>query len=141
MDQYLQFATAHPLLMALLATSFLAIIANEVHGNLTGGKKLSAPEAVRLINDRDARIVDVRPVADFKKAHLLGALNIPVDKLKSRLNELDKDKTKPVIVYCALGGSAREAALLLRQQGFTDAFPLQGGLNGWLAANLPVTTK
>ena len=141
MDQYLQFASAHPLLMALLAMGFLAIVTNEVHGNLTGGKKLSAPEAVRLINDRDARIIDVRPAADFKKAHLLGALNIPVDKLKARLNELDKDKTKPVIVYCALGGSAREAALLLRQQGFTEAFPLRGGLNAWLAANLPVTVK
>ena len=141
MDQYLQFATAHPLLMALLTASLLAMIANEVHGNLTGGKKLSTPEAVRLINDRDARIIDVRPVADFKKGHLLGALNIPADKLKARLNELDKDKSKPVIVYCALGGSAREAALLLRQQGFAEAFPLRGGLNAWLAANLPVTAK
>lgn len=141
MDQYLQFATAHPLLMSLLAVSFLAIIANEVHGNLTGGKKLSVPEAVRLINDRDARVVDVRPAADYKKAHLLGALSIPAEKLKERAGEIGKDKTKPVIVYCALGGSARESAKLLREQGFAEAFPLRGGLNGWLAANLPVTAK
>lgn len=141
MDQYLQFATAHPLLMSLLAVSLLAIIANEVHGNLTGGKKLSVPEAVRLINDRDAKVVDVRPAADYKKGHLLGALSIPADKLKDRLSEIGKDKTKPVIVYCALGGSARESAKLLREQGFAEAFPLRGGLNGWLAANLPVTAK
>lgn len=141
MDQYLQFATAHPLLMALLATSLVALIANEVHGNLTGGRKLSAPEAVRLINDRDARILDVRPAADFKKAHLLGALNIPSDKLKARLGELDKDRSRPVVVYCALGGSASEAAKLLRAEGFAEALPLKGGLNAWLAANLPVTAR
>ena len=141
MSEYLQFASAHPLLMAVLAASFLAIIANEVHGNLTGGKKLSPPEAVRLINDRDARVIDVRPVADFKKAHLMGAINIPSAKLKERLGEIGKDKSRPVILYCALGGSANESADLLRKQGFAEAFPLRGGLNAWLAANLPVTAK
>ncbi len=141
MDQYLQFANAHPLLMAMLLTVLLAIVANEVHGNLTGGKKLSPPEAVRLINDREAKVIDVRPVADFKKAHVLGALNIPVGKLKERLAELGKDKARPVIVYCALGGSAGEAAKTLRAEGFAEAFPLRGGLNAWLAANLPVTAK
>ncbi|MES2885389.1 MAG: rhodanese-like domain-containing protein [Pseudomonadota bacterium] len=141
MSEYLQFASAHPLLMAVLATSFLAIVANEVHGNLTGGKKLSPPEAVRLINDRDARVIDVRPVADFKKGHLLGAINIPSAKLQERLGEINKDKTRPVILYCALGGSASESATLLRKQGFAEAFPLRGGLNAWLAANLPVTAK
>lgn len=141
MSEYLQFASAHPLLMAVLTASLLAIIANEVHGNLTGGKKLSPPEVVRLINDRDARVIDVRPVADFKKGHLMGAINIPSAKLQERLGEIDKDKTRPVILYCALGGTARESAELLRKQGFAEAFPLRGGLNAWLAANLPVTAK
>jgi len=141
MDQYLQFANAHPVLMGVLLLSLLAIIANEVHGSLTGGKTLSAPEAVRLINDREARVVDIRPVADFKKGHVMGAINIPGDKIKGPLTELERDKAKPVIVYCALGGTAKEAAKTLRLQGFTEAFPLRGGLNAWLAANLPVTVK
>ena len=141
MDQYLQFASAHPLLMGLLALSLIAIVVNEVHGSLTGGRKLSVPEAVRFINDRDAQIVDVRPLADFKKSHVMGALSIPSDKLKDRSSELGKDKTKPVILYCALGGTASEAAKTLRAQGFAEAFPLRGGLNAWMAANLPVTAK
>ncbi len=141
MDQYLQFANAHPLLMAVLLLALLSIVANEVHGNLTGGRKLSAPEAVRLINDREARVIDIRPVADFKKAHVMGAINIPNDKLKGRISELERDKAKPFIVYCALGGAAGEAAKTLRQQGFAEAFPLKGGLNAWLAASLPVTAK
>ncbi len=141
MTEYLQFAAAHPVLVALLALSLLAIVGNEVHGSLTGGKKLSAPEAVRLINDREAQVLDVRPVADFKKGHVLGAVNIPSTKLKERLTELGKDKTRPLVVYCALGGTASEAAKTLREEGFAEAFPLRGGLNAWLAANLPVTAK
>lgn len=141
MNEYLQFAQAHPILMAVLALSLLAIIVNEIHGSATAGKKLSAPEAVRLINDREARVIDVRPAADFKKAHVMGAINIPNDKLKSRLSELVKDKSKPFVVYCALGGPSTEAAKTLRAEGFAEAFPLRGGLNAWLAANLPVTAK
>lgn len=142
MEQYLAFAHAHPLLVAALATSALAIIVNELHASLTAGRLLSAPEAVRLINDQDARVIDVRTAADFKKAHVLGASHIPHDKLKARAGELDHDKTKPVIVYCALGGAqSRESAKWLREQGYAAAFPLRGGLNAWLAASLPVTTR
>ena len=141
MTEYLQFAAAHPVLTTLLVLSFLAIIANEVHGNLTAGRKLSPPEAVRLINDREAQVIDVRPVADFKKGHVMGAINIPSDKLKDRLTEVGKDKARPVVVYCALGGTATEAAKTLRAHGYAEALPLRGGLNAWLAANLPVTAK
>lgn len=142
MEQYLAFAHAHVFLVAALAASALAIIVNELHASFTAGRLLSAPEAVRLINDQDARVIDVRTAADFKKAHVLGASNIPHDKLKARAGELDRDKTKPVIVYCALGGAAsRESAQWLREQGYASAFPLRGGLNAWLAASLPVTTR
>lgn len=142
MEPYLAFAQAHPALVAALAVSFLAIVVNELYGALTAGKLLSPPEAVRLINDRDARVIDVRTAADFKKAHVMGATNIPHDKLAARLTELERDKGKPIIVYCALGGgSSRESAKLLREKGFADAYPLRGGLNGWLGASLPVTAK
>jgi rhodanese-related sulfurtransferase len=46
-----------------------------------------------------------------------------------------------VLVYCALGGTASEAAAKLRKLGFTEVYPLRGGLNGWMNSNLPVTAK
>ncbi|MDH4457136.1 MAG: rhodanese-like domain-containing protein [Nevskia sp.] len=117
------------------------MIANEVHGTLTGGKRLGALEAVRLINDRDALIVDVRPNTDFKKGHLLNAVNIPLAKFGERAAEIGKDKSRPVIVYCALGSSQVEAAAKLRALGHTEVYQLKGGMNGWLTASLPVTAK
>jgi len=140
-DQLLPFVQAHPLLFIALALASTAMIANEVHGTLTGGKRLGALEAVRLINDRDALIVDVRPNTDFKKGHLLNAVNIPLAKFGERAAEIGKDKSRPVIVYCALGSSQVEAAAKLRALGHTEVYQLKGGMNGWLTASLPVTAK
>jgi rhodanese-related sulfurtransferase len=140
-DQLLTFVQAHPFLFAALALVIGALIANEIHGSATGGKKLGALEAVRLINDRDPVVVDVRPHADFKKGHLLHAMNIPAAKIAERASEISKDKARPVLVYCALGNSQVDAAARLRQLGHTEVYQLRGGLNGWMSASLPVTTK
>lgn len=141
MQQIIEFCSNHPLLLMALGLVVVLIVANEVHGSMTGGKRLSALEAVRLINDREPLIVDLRPVADFKKGHLLNALNLPLAKLGERVGDLGKDRSRPVLVYCALGGSSGEAADRLRKLGFAEAYPMRGGLNGWLQNNLPVTVK
>lgn len=141
MDQLTAFFLAHPGLFAALGIVILLLIANEVHGNLTGGKRLSVAEAVRLINDRDPLVLDVRTLADYKKGHLLNARSAPLAKLDEHIGQFAKDKAKPVLVYCALGSTAVTAVEKLRKSGFTEAYPLRGGLNAWLTANLPVTTK
>lgn len=141
MQQFIEFFGNNLALFAALGIVIALLIANEVHGSITGGKRLSALEAVRMINDREPVIVDLRPVADFKKGHLLNAINLPAAKLEEKLSELGKDKARPVILYCALGGSSGEAAAKLRKLGFAEAYPLSGGLNGWLQSNLPVTAK
>lgn len=138
-DQLLSFAQAHLGLFAALAAVLTLLVANEIHGIITGGRKLGPLEVVRLINDREPVVVDVRPAADFKKGHLLNAMSLPLAKLEERANEIAKDKTRPVVVYDALGGT--EAAVKLRKLGFTEVYPLRGGLNAWLGANLPVTAK
>jgi rhodanese-related sulfurtransferase len=141
MQLYLDFVIAHPILFAALAGVVALLIANEVHGNLTGGKRLSIPEAVRLINDREPLIVDVRTVADFKRSHLLNALNIPLAKIDERATELGRDKSRPILIYDALGSSAGEAADKIKKLGHAEAYPLRGGINSWLGASLPVTAK
>lgn len=141
MNQLLEFVARHPILFTALAAIIVLFIVNEVVGNLTGGKRLSPLEAVRLINDRDAMVVDLRPVADFKRGHILNALSIPLAKLGERATELGKSKDRPVILYCALGGAAVQAADQLRKAGFTEVYPMQGGLNNWMGSSLPVTTQ
>lgn len=118
----------------------LLIIANEVHGAVAGGKRLTALEAVRFINDRDPVIVDLRTVADFKRGHLLNAVNAPFAKFDEYLGQL-RDKTRPVLVYCALGTMGPTVADKLRKHGYSEVYPLRGGINAWLMNSLPVTQK
>ncbi|MDE2149821.1 MAG: rhodanese-like domain-containing protein [Gammaproteobacteria bacterium] len=141
MPEYLAFFHQHPLLFAALAAVLALLLANEIHGALNAGTRVSTLDAVRLINDRNALILDVRPPAEFKKGHLLGALNMPLARLADHAGELGKDRQRPVLVYCGLGSAAAEAAKKLRALGFAEVYPLRGGINNWLASNLPVTAK
>ena len=141
MEPYLQFVTAHPLLFIALGVGLAAFAVNEIHGKLTGGKRLNPLEAVRLINDRDPIILDVRPTADFKRGHLLNAMSLPIGQIDTQLGQLGKDKARPVLVYCALGASSLTAVEKLRKNGYTEVYPLNGGINGWQGSNLPITAK
>ncbi|HWY23388.1 MAG TPA: rhodanese-like domain-containing protein [Nevskia sp.] len=141
MSQLLEFAQHHLYLFAAFGALLVLFAANELHGAMSGGTRLAPLDAVRLINDRDAVVVDLRPVAEYKKSHLMNALNLPLAKLEERAGELGKDKSKPVLLYCALGSVAGEAAAKLRKLGYTEVYPLRGGINGWLGSNLPVTAK
>lgn len=141
MDQLLQFVALHPVLFSALGGSVVLLILNEMSGLVTGEKRLSPLEAVRLINDRQALVVDVRAPADFKKGHILNAVNVPQARLAERVQELGKDTARPIVVYCALGGVAAQASHQLKKAGYAEVYPIRGGLNGWLGANLPVTTR
>jgi rhodanese-related sulfurtransferase len=141
MDQLLQFISLHPVLSSALGAAVVLLILNEMSGVVTGEKRLSPLEAVRLINDRQALVVDVRAASDFKKGHILNAINVPQARLAERLGELGKDTARPIVVYCALGGVAAQASHQLKKAGYAEVYPIRGGLNGWLAASLPVTTR
>ncbi len=141
MDPLLHFVSLHPVLMSALGVVLVLLILNEMSGVITGEKRLSPMEAVRLINDREALVLDVRAVADYKKGHILNAVNVPQPRLAERMNDLGKDLARPVVVYCALGGVAAQASVQLRKAGFQEVYPLRGGINGWLGASLPVTTR
>lgn len=141
MELYFQFVLNHSLLFGALGVLLAAFIANEMHGHLTGGKRLSPQQAVRLINDRDPIILDVRPSADFKRGHLLNAMSMPITQLDTQMGQIDKNKARPVLVYCALGGSSIVAVEKLRKNGYTEVYPLNGGINSWQGSNLPITAK
>jgi rhodanese-related sulfurtransferase len=140
MDQLITFVQNHPGLFVALAVVVLLIVANEVHGNLAGGKRLTALEAVRFINDRDPVIIDLRNAADFKRGHLLNAVNAPFAKFDDYVGQF-RDKARPVLLYCALGTMGSSIAEKLRKQGYTEVYPLRGGINAWLMNSLPVTVK
>ena len=103
------------------------------------GKRSSSLEVTQMINRGKSLILDIRDGADFAKGHLRDAKNIPLADLATRMAELDKFKSKTVIVVCQTGVRADKAVRQLTAAGFTDVTSLDGGLTAWQAAGLPTT--
>jgi rhodanese-related sulfurtransferase len=79
----------------------------------------------------------VRSSKDFATGHIVGALNIPHDKVIERVAELEKFKAKTIIVVDALGQHAGTISRELKKLGF-NAAKLSGGISSWRGENLPV---
>lgn len=67
----------------------------------------------------DPLIVDVRTQGEFQSGAYPGAVNIELDQLASRVNELG-EKSRDITVYCASGARSAYAQRMLHQMGFTD---------------------
>ncbi|MCS7055692.1 MAG: rhodanese-like domain-containing protein [Thermoflexales bacterium] len=80
-------------------------------------------------------LIDVRTPEEFKSGHIPGAINIDVQVLPQRLEEIPRDKA--VVLYCRSGNRSSYAAHLLRRAGYTDVYDL-GGIGEWRAAGYPV---
>jgi rhodanese-related sulfurtransferase len=141
MQQFIEFLARHWLLTSAFVAVVAAMALNELWTAFRGEKRLSPSDAVRLINDKNALVLDVRPAAEFKKGHILNAVNIPAMRIEERIGEIAKYKDQPVLCYCALGASSPQACTRLRKQGFATVYSLRGGMNAWQGASLPVTTK
>ena len=78
---------------------------------------------------RKAQLIDVREVNEFEGGHILGARNIPISQLKSRMKEIRSDK--PVYLYCQSGLRSGRAAQMLSRKGYNQLFHLQKGFKKW----------
>ena len=104
----------------------------------SGGPWVSTLQATMMMNKEDGQIVDVRDEADFAKGHVLNAQNIPLAQFEKRVGELAKFKDKPVIVHCESGGRSSAALEILKKNGFSKYFNLNGGIAAWQQAGLPL---
>lgn len=77
----------------------------------------------------DGFLLDVRTQKEFSTAAIPGAVNIPVDELRNRLDELPRDKT--IYIYCEIGLRGYLAQRIIRQKGFEKVFNLSGGFALW----------
>ena len=105
--------------------------------NAGGASKVSANDAVQLINREKAVLIDVSEPAEYAAGHAMGARSVPLGKLEGP-NDLPKNKTLPLVVVCPTGTRAGKAVATLKKLGFDKATALAGGLEAWRAANLPV---
>lgn len=85
-----------------------------------------------LPHDGSAILLDARTEGEYARGHIDGFINIPVDELRERINELDK--TKPVYVICQSGLRSYIASRILTGNGF-DAYNFAGGFRFYDSVN------
>jgi rhodanese-related sulfurtransferase len=92
-----------------------------------------------LVDGKVPFILDVRSEKEYADpGHIDGAVVIPLVDLPAHLDQLPADKATPIVVACASGHRAAFATLYLQFLGYTNVRNLNGGMNGWIAAELPV---
>ena len=135
------FAGRRPYLSLALAGLTLALIYNELAGRLSGIRRIGPAQLTALINRDNALVVDLRPAADFDKGHIAGARNVQMSQFDPENKHLAPAKALPVVLVCKVGESANSAAKRLLKAGFNQVSVLEGGVQAWQAADLPLVKK
>jgi NADPH-dependent 2,4-dienoyl-CoA reductase/sulfur reductase-like enzyme/rhodanese-related sulfurtransferase len=79
-------------------------------------------------------LIDVRTAVEYADGNIPGSVNIPVDELRNRLDEIDRNKN--IFIYCQIGLRGYLAQRILLQNGFESVQNISGGYKLWSACNL-----
>ncbi|QDT95208.1 MBL fold metallo-hydrolase [Gimesia aquarii] len=82
--------------------------------------------------DEKITVIDIRSQSEWESGHISNSINIPLNQLQERFNEIPRDET--VVVHCQGGYRSSIAASLLEKQGFENVVDLVGGYRAWLTA-------
>lgn len=100
------------------------------NGSGKGYTTIASGQLVSLLNDKkDVQIIDLRELALYNKGHIPGAINIPFNEFKNRMNEVSKNK--PVVFVCHTGPMGDVASQMMVDHGVTKVSNLKGGMGGW----------
>ncbi|MBT1446194.1 rhodanese-like domain-containing protein [Shewanella sp. JM162201] len=142
MQEYIEFFRANPMLSLAWLGLFVALVITTIKSMTSKVKNVSTQELVQLVNKENAKVVDVRAKEEFRKGHIVGAVNLTMSEIKNnQISSLESARKSPIILVCNAGMTSGQAAQLLVAQGFEQVYSLKGGMGDWQAANLPVQSK
>jgi rhodanese-related sulfurtransferase len=125
-NSFLRFAT---IIMALMLINSCTINAQNAIAPAAFEAKIATP---------NVQLVDVRTPQEFANGHLENAKNINFNDPEFKQKIALLDKSKPIAVYCGVGGRSGKASKVLVELGFKDISDLLGGMTAWTAAHKKV---
>ena len=84
-------------------------------------------------------VLDVRTPREWQRKRIQGSLNIPLNRLSERIDEVPRDRG--IVVGCASGYRSSIGASLLLKRGFREISDLVGGMNAWRASQLEMASN
>lgn len=118
----LELAYAPPYNTAKDPVNFMGYIAENI---LSGKVQVVGWQEIEHLDLARHQLVDCRTPAEFSQGAIPGSVNVPLDELRGRLGEIDRDKT--VVIYCKAGLRSYIGARILLQNGFERVRSLTGG--------------
>lgn len=128
--------------MRALAEARLAEVtktARDFFEGTDGFEPVDRQALLERVREGAATVIDVRPVEEYRSAHIGGAVSIPLTELRRRLAELPKDRE--IVAYCRgpYCVLAAEAVQVLRAKGYR-AVRLEDSVQDWRARGFAVET-
>lgn len=139
MNEILDFLVNHWQLSILLVAILAAYLGFELMQKMSNDS-VSPDQAVELINHQRAVVIDVRSTEEFRTGHILDSIHFDCNESDTKLKSLHKYNARPVIIVCAHGKRSSVFLKRLEGQGFTQVLNLDGGLQAWRDAGLPLVT-
>lgn len=131
-------------LMLAIALCFVFFSTQAISGESKARPTISQTQLLSIINAPSSSpylLLDVRSDDEYKDGHIDSAVNISHSTLADNLNALPEDKSALVVVYCRSGRRAAMGEQILRDNGYTNVWHLEGDIKGWQASDLPLVGK
>jgi rhodanese-related sulfurtransferase len=124
------------LIVIALSSGFFLLLPVVQNASASG---ISPTEAVQCMNREKGVVIDVSTKEEFAASHIKTSLSVPLEEIETRLQAVAKNKSVPLIMVCESGMRAKRAQALAQKLGYEKVHSLQGGLQAWKEANLPVS--
>ena len=141
MQEYIEFAQAHALLLLSFVIVLGLIIWSEYSRLTRQYKQVNVNQAVQILNRDNVTVIDVRSNSEIRNGVIKGAKTIPFADISKHLVSLEKNKNNPFLVYCASGSRSGHVCNILTKNGFNEVYNLTGGIMAWTSENLPLNRK
>lgn len=101
------------------------------------------PEVYEIWNHQEAIFVDARSTVNYKRGHIPGAINLPINRIIPYLKMLPTDKETPIITYCGniYCPNAHQLMEVLLERGYQNVRFFPRGIKGWQALGYPLETE
>lgn len=138
LPQIIPFVMKHWVLITAFFAVLIVIMMEEMRSYNAGGQRVTPVMATRLINREDAVVIDVRDASAFRDGHIVNAKNFPLADLDRLQDKLIGFRDRQVILVDANGLKISPVAVKLKTTGLTKVVILKGGMESWVADNMPV---
>lgn len=91
-------------------------------------KNVSYDQAINLVNEYGAKLIDVQLENDYYRSHLYGSINIPVENIADEIANVTNSIDEVLVVYCLKGIRSVAACDILTRLGYINVYNIQGGI-------------